>query len=115
MRYRGILPKREAKNSDVSDRSGGLKVFSIYDDASKTIFLREGWTGSSAAELSVLVHEMVHHLQNVGKLKFDCPAAREKLAYEAQEQWLRLFGRDLSRDFDVDQLTRWLITQCYDR
>jgi hypothetical protein len=28
------------------------------------------------AELSVLVHEMVHHLQNVEQLKFACPLAR---------------------------------------
>ena len=30
----------------------------IYDDASKTIYLPQGWSGTSAADLSVLVHEM---------------------------------------------------------
>jgi hypothetical protein len=97
------------------DRSGWRKVFSVYDDVTKTIYLREGWTGSTAAELSILVHEMVHHLQNLGRLKFQCLAAREKLAYEAQEQWLRLFGSDLWRDFEIDQFTLLLTTRCYDR
>ena len=48
---------------------------------------------------------MVHHLQNVGELKFECPQEREQLAYKAQERWLGLFGRDLLRDFKLDLFT----------
>ncbi len=40
------------------------------------------------------------------------PAAREKLAYTAQEKWLGLFGRSLSGDFDVDPMCLELATAC---
>jgi hypothetical protein len=56
---------------------------------------------------------MVHHLQNRGSLKFECPRGREKLAYQAQEQWLQLFGHDLARDFEIDPFTRLVISSCY--
>src|SRR5262245_756383 len=49
------------------------EVVSIYKDATKTIYLPTDWTASTPAELSVLVHEVVHHLQNIGGMKFACP------------------------------------------
>src|SRR5215471_12502447 len=73
-------------------------TIAIYDDATRTIYLPEGWTGSTPAELSVLVHEMVHHFQNLLGLKHECPQEREKLAYIAQDRWLGLFGHSLADD-----------------
>ena len=93
--------------------AGQRDVVAVYVDATSTIYLPKGWRGETAAELSVLVHEMVHHLQSRGQLKFECPRAREKLAYEAQERWLNLFGRDLLRDFEIDPFTRLVLTSCY--
>ena len=51
-----------------------------YDPLTQTIFLPERWTGNTPAEISVLVHEMVHHLQNVARLKYECVQASEELA-----------------------------------
>src|SRR5262245_34561878 len=70
--------------------------------ATRTIYLPEGWTGDTPAELSVLVHEVVHHFQNVLRLKYECPQEREKLAYIAQDRWLALFGHSLESDFHMD-------------
>jgi hypothetical protein len=91
---------------------GQREVVAIYDSSTKTIYLREGWIGDTPAELSVLVHEMVHHLQNLGAQKFECPQAREELAYRAQERWLGLLGRDLEHDFQIDPFTRLITTRC---
>jgi hypothetical protein len=99
--------------SSPAEKASQRDVVAVYDDATSTIYLPEGWSGSTPAELSVLVHELVHHLQNRGQLKFECPRQREKLAYEAQERWLKLFGRDLERDFEIDPFTRLAITSCY--
>jgi hypothetical protein len=60
----------------------------------------------------VLVHEMVHHVQNVGGLKYACPQEREKLAYTAQERWLGLFGRNLEADFEIDAFSLLVKTRC---
>jgi len=68
------------------------EVVSAYDDRQVTILLPIGWTGRTPAELSMLVHEMVHHLQAAAGLRYACPQEREKLAYEAQGKWLGFFG-----------------------
>jgi hypothetical protein len=87
-------------------------VVALYDTSTKTIFLSKKWTGQTPTEMSILVHEMVHHLQNVGGLTFACPQEREKLAYAAQERWLKLFGRDLEDDFELDRFTLLVTTSC---
>ncbi|CAN7631615.1 DUF6647 family protein [Mesorhizobium sp. LjNodule214] len=87
-------------------------LLAVYDDDARTIYLPDGWTGGTAADRSVLVHEMVHHLQNGGGLKFACPEEREKTAYEAQERWLQLFGSSLEADFQIDPFTVLARTTC---
>jgi hypothetical protein len=88
------------------------EVVAVYQDQTRTIYLPKGWRGTTAAELSVLVHEMVHHLQKAGNLKFDCPQEREQLAYSAQDRWLKLFGTDLAREFEIDPFTLKVTTAC---
>jgi hypothetical protein len=105
-----LLPKDE--QSDISSIQSASEIVSLYNNETKTIFLPNGWQGKTPAELSILVHEMVHHLQNVGQLKFACPQEREELAYLAQERWLKLFGRDLLRDFQMDRFTILVKSKC---
>lgn len=111
LRYKG-LSGWQLERPAAPDQSGQREVVSVYDDARMTIYMREDWTGSTPAELSILVHEMVHHLQNLGKLKFECPQEREQLAYAAQERWLSLFGSDLLHAFELDPLALLVSTKC---
>jgi hypothetical protein len=55
---------------------------------------------------------MVHHLQGATRTKYECPQAREQLAYAAQEKWLALFGTDLNSEFEIDPLTLAISTRC---
>ena len=106
------LNKNQLRTSDVSASEISSDIVSLYNNESKTIFLLDGWTGKTPAELSILVHEMVHHLQNVGQLKFACPEEREELAYKAQDSWLHLFGRDLESEFQMDPFTILVKSKC---
>jgi hypothetical protein len=108
--HTGLLSDRPKDIAAVP--AGQREVVAGYDPLTKTIFLSEGWTGSTPAELSILVHEMVHHLQNVGRLRYECAQASEELAYTAQDKWLGLFGRDLATDFEVDGFTLVVSTRC---
>jgi len=112
LRYGGLTEGQPNGPASAPSDAGRREVVAVYDDATRTIYLPDGWTGTIPAELSVLVHELVHHLQNAGKQKFECPREREKLAYEAQERWLKLFGRDLLGEFEIDPFTRLVITSC---
>ena len=87
------------------DPTNVRNVVAVYDTLTTTIYLPLGWTGSSPGDQSVLVHEMVHHLQNIAKLKFECPSAREKVAYLAQDAWLKRFDLSLEDEFGVDMFT----------
>lgn len=88
------------------------EVVAVYNDATRTIVLTETWAGKTPAELSVLLHEVVHHLQKISDLSYKCPGAREKLAYAAQQRWLSMFGSNLYQTFGIDALTLKLLTEC---
>jgi hypothetical protein len=108
-RYRTFLG---ADGASVSPSETGLTTVAIYDQSETTIYLPLDWTGQTPGELSVLVHEMVHHLQNVAQTKFECPQAREQLAYAAQQRWLNLFGHTLQDEFQIDPFTLLVTTRC---
>ena len=115
LRYRGFLPNggmEEALNSR-SATSSESDTVAVYSDSAQTIYLPQGWTGNTMADLSILVHEMVRHIQHLAGLKYECPQAREKLAYIAQDRWLNLFGGSLAQDFDLDGISLLVKTKCF--
>jgi hypothetical protein len=95
-----------------SDENDQRPVVALYNKNSKTIFLPNDWTMSSKSDQSILVHEMVHHLQNLANLKFECPMAGEKAAYMAQDKWLNQFGMSLEKEFEVDMFTVLISSAC---
>ena len=94
------------------DLGQGCVSCSFFGDLSKTIYLPEGWTAASPAHVSVLVYELVHHQQNAGGMKFDCPQEREAPAYRAQARWLELFGKTLADEFEIDAMTVLVRSRC---
>ena len=112
IRYRGLASDRAPVTASDSDAPLAVSnIVALYDDARKTIYLPYGWRGSPA-ELSVLVHELVHHIQNEAGMKFACAGEREKLAYDAQAKWLAMFGMTLQEEFDIDPFTLLVRTNC---
>lgn len=108
---RGVLTSGGALGSD-RPVNGNDTIVAIYVATERKIYLPEGWTGRTPAESSILVHEMVHHLQNIAGYRYACPQEREKLAYEAQDKWLNLTGRSLESELQIDGFTRLVLTQC---
>jgi hypothetical protein len=111
--YPGLL-KPDSALSGAQAKDNDFSVVAFYDMPQRTIYLAEGWTGQTPGESSVLVHEMVHHLQTLAGLKYNCPQEREQLAYEAQEKWLGLMGRSIHTEFEIDPFTLLVITHCLD-
>jgi len=105
---REVLARQAADTST----NGKREVVAVYDSRRNRILLPHGWSGQTPAEMSVVVHEMVHHLQNKAGMKFACPGEREEQAYAAQEKWLGLFGTSLQREFEIDAFTLKVNTSC---
>ena len=116
LRYKGLLSALQRKTIALQEQESSFEkrrdVVALYNDETRTIYLSDKWAGATPAELSVLVHEMVHHLQNEAGISYECPAEREKLAYEAQDNWLRLFGRNLEQEFEINGLALLVSTSC---
>lgn len=98
--------------SELVQQRGRPSIISIYNAREKIIYLEESWSGATAADLSVLVHELVHHFQEEHQTKFECDAAREAKAFELQEKWLKLFGQSLEEEFQIDPFTLLVRTSC---
>ena len=108
LRYRGLTLDRGVylETPNRGEQSGITpEVYAFYDDKDRVIYLPEDWQGVTITEISILVHEMVHHLQNLAGLKYPCLQERERLAYEAQDKWLALFGTSLEQEFGFDAFT----------
>jgi uncharacterized protein DUF6647 len=116
MRYNALMPTQQralsSSQTKTTEHSNRREAVALYDKSIETIFLPDTWKGETAADLSVLVHEMVHHLQNKARKGYACGGAREELAYAAQDKWLKLFGRDLLSEFQVDAFTIKVMAAC---
>jgi hypothetical protein len=111
--FRGL--SGEQRTMAINSRAmpdGGSEIIAVYESALETIYLPEGWRGTTPAEMSLLVHELVHHLQNRAQLKFACPQEREKIAYAAQARWLERFDRSFFSEFETDPMTLLVRTNC---
>jgi hypothetical protein len=96
----------------MSGRPADPTVLGAYDARNRTIYLRDDWNSRNATDVSVLVHELVHYLQDRAGSSFECPVAREAPAYAAQQRWLELYGTDLNAAFGIDAMTLKLRTSC---
>ena len=109
LRYRGVLnPLEPAPLGDSTTHD----VVAVYDRRTETIYLPLQWTGANPVELSILVHEMVHHLQKEADLKYMCLQEGERLAYAAQDRWLNEAGLTLETEFGIDALTQLVRGNC---
>jgi hypothetical protein len=65
---------------------GQTNVIAFYDDRHQLITLPT--TFDLTRDADTLVHELVHHFQNVHGRRFRCPAEREREAYLLQARFV---------------------------
>lgn len=87
-------------------------VVAVYEPLTRTIVLPETWNAGDPADMSVLVHEIVHHLQRESRALHRCPEEGEEMAYAAQEHWLGQFGLSLEESFGIDAFSLKMRTSC---
>ena len=67
----------------------GIEMHSLYSRKSHVIYLRNTWKSATIVDRSLLLHELVHHLQLLNGMKVACPEEYEAQAYHLQIEWLR--------------------------
>ena len=87
------------------------QLHGLYDKDSDTIILPDNWDRRDPWDLGVLVHEMVHYLQDMNKIKFECTAQMEKDAWPIQQRYLKEKHNFV---WDYDGLWYLAISTCAD-
>lgn len=88
------------------------RYLALYHPESRTILLRDDWKRHDLRDRSILVHELVHHMQAAAGRRYACRGARERVAYETQARWLEQRGAHLFRVLGLNRLFYYLITTC---
>lgn len=63
----------------------------LYSAETQTVYLVAPWDYGNMRDVSVLLHELIHHRQQTARHWF-CEAAQEEGAYRLQEKWLGSMG-----------------------
>lgn len=61
----------------------------LYDKDSDTIILPDTWDRRLPWDMGILLHEMVHYLQDQNQLQFACTAEMERDAWPIQQKYLK--------------------------
>ena len=93
----------------------GATILALYNNETKTVFLNKDFWPTSTKDQSILLHELVHHMQysrDYNLYRRKCQGEIEKEAYDLQEKWLANYGWTLQKTIDLGPLLRHILTNC---
>ena len=92
-------------------------ILALYNHITKTVILNKSFWWASTRDQSILLHELVHHMQyssNYKKYKNMCRGLLEKEAYEIQSKWLAKYKLNLLEVMHMNDLYYLVVTSCID-
>ena len=108
-----FVPYGELVKIFTGGKSTDFHVEGLYSDEDHSIYLPEGWRGDDLHDRSVLLHELVHHLQYLNKVKAVCSSEYDWQALELQVAWLREQGVEDALDLlGLSPLYILMLRQC---
>ena len=87
-------------------------VGGAYDFLGHTMYLPSSWSATRPRDVSILVHELTHFMQDRANRSYACRGGRERVAYDAQIEYLREGSLDFFEIFEVDQLFFMVTMTC---
>ena len=91
---------------------GVPQAVALYNLEEGVIHLTDDWEVRDPVDLSVLLHELVHHMQASADIDYDCRGAMEKVAYDAQIDFLASMDLDMFEVMEINRLFYVLLTSC---
>ncbi len=85
------------------------ELWAYYNTKNQTIYLRQDFRQYDPWHRSILVHELLHHVQYWNKVKFQCINQMEEQAWPLQKKYLKEFH---NIDWNYDELWYLLISTC---
>lgn len=91
------------------------KPQAVYKRNERTIYLRDDWTSDTLLNKAIVVHELVHHFQEMNNVQMPCERAQEADAYHLEMKWLREQGvEDPYAFLETNELAIMLRSMCLD-
>ena len=104
--------KEYKETQDTGDFEAGSNILGLYDRKTKTILLKKSWNAESIVDRSILLHELVHHLQYENESVDRCKGEIEQEAYEVQDEWLNQYGTNIFDALNLGYLYYLTIITC---
>ena len=104
--------KEYKETQDTGDFEAGSNILALYDRKTKTILLKKSWNAESIVDRSILLHELVHHLQYENEIVDRCKGEIEQEAYEVQDEWLKQYGTNIFDALNLGYLYYLTIITC---
>lgn len=101
---------------EMRERAAGRhSVVALYQRSEATIYLPETWSRDALYDRAMLLHELVHHVQQFNGVPARCPNQREWQAYKVTGMWLAEQGvEDPYAFLNVDEFTVAILSLCPD-
>ena len=90
-----------------SEKEGDL--YGFYNLKKNIIILPDTWDSAKPFDLGLLVHEIIHYLQDINDVQFGCTAEMELDAWPLQKQYL---ANVHSYHWEYNGLWHLMISQC---
>jgi len=87
-----FIPYAELVKKFTGGKPTDFRVEALYSDQDHSIYLLDGWRADDLRDRSILLHELVHHLQYLNHVKATCKSEYEIQAVKLQVAWLREQG-----------------------
>ena len=87
-------------------------IVALYHRVKHTMYLPDEFDVGHPYYISVLVHELTHHMQSCSDRQYPCVGAIEREAYAAGFKWLESMGLDALAVSKLDMLSLIHYTSC---
>jgi hypothetical protein len=108
-----FIPEAELVKMFTGGKETDFHIHALYADKEHSIYLPDGWRADDLYDRSALLHELVHHLQNLNNVKAACSSEYELQAFELQAAWLREQGVEDPLNFmGINAMAIFLLSRC---
>jgi hypothetical protein len=108
-----FIPYEELVRNFTGGKPTASRVEALYSEEDHSIYLPDSWRADDLRDSSILLHEIVHHLQYLNHVKADCLSEYELQAVNLQVTWLREQGvEDPLNLLGINDLFIRLLGQC---
>ena len=92
-----------------SSKDGASDLHAFYNIETDVIYLSSEWNMHNAFDRGVLLHELIHYVQDMNKVPYDCVGQLEAEVYPLQEKYmLEMHGVK----FEYDEFFVKLLSLC---